>query len=196
MNNILSKLRLQAQEQVRAIEAETAAMTKDIVDGYAKRAEKEKPGILGQYQKEAALFTNRRRQHMRLQETQALLAEKERLAEEVLEEVRAYFKTQTDEEYLAMFKSALRQSLQEARGERPIIIVPLNREKVITAEFGGRYTIKAGQIGAGFILFYSAYNFTYELEKEIAFEKEELEREILKSLFPQERAGVTDASTP
>ncbi|MFV0414699.1 MAG: hypothetical protein ACK5L3_15800 [Oscillospiraceae bacterium] len=196
MNNILTKLRTQAQEQVRAIEAETAAMAKDIVDGYAKRAEKEKPGILAQYQKEAALFTNRRRQHMRLQETQALLAEKEQLAEEVLEEVRAYFKTQTDEEYLAMFKSALRQSLQEARGERPIIIVPLNREKVITAEFGGRYTIKAGQIGAGFILFYSTYNFTYELEKEIAFEKEELEREILQTLFPQERAGGTDASAP
>ena len=176
---------LEQQAQDKA--AELLAAAKRNAQGIHKESllqgQKRRNEILEDYKRKAQAMRERSWSELRNEAGHLELAAKQRMVDLTLCALEERFNSRSEAEEMELLLRVLRQSVAQADGERPTVLVPENRLAAAQMAVGVNSEVAVGDFDQGFVLSFRYFNVNYENQALLRFRREELEALAAAHLF-------------
>ncbi len=183
LDNLIQKIKLDAQSQVDEMQKEADKKKEEIVNGQVRLALEEKAKIIEKADKEAELVKSRILSNADLRVRDEMLKAKQEVIDKVFLLAKERLMNLNDTEYVEFVKNQI--STIELTGEETII-VPSNRKDLIKNLGLNLKVSEEETIDSGFTLVNNKVRLNFSFETLIDFLREDLETEIAQVLFKEE----------
>ncbi len=160
IDNIINKLKVEAEEKISAIEVESARNVEKLKSELMQKANIEKDKILNSAREKANTTYNRISENAELRIRDQRLRERQNLINRVFDLVLEKMNSKSDSEFIAEIKSALKK----IGGEDLTLQIPKNRLEALKKEKLGITIDEENFVENGFVVMSDKmnYNFKYE----------------------------------
>lgn len=183
LDNLIQKIKLDAQSQAEEMQKEADKKKEEIVNGQVKLALEEKAKMIEKAEKEAEIVKSRILSNADLRVRDEMLKAKQEVIDKVFLLAKERLMNLDDKEYAEFVKNQI--STLDLTGEESII-VPNNRKNLIK-DLGLNLKVSEEEtIDSGFTLINKKVRLNFSFETLIDFLREDLETEIAQVLFKEE----------
>lgn len=146
-------------------------------------AKERRAEILEEYRLRAAEARERVQSEQRSEAKHLWLAARQELIEETIETARALFDQRGEEAELSLLERVFWRHEKNAQGERPRVLVPLERLPAAQKLLGREAEVEAGDMERGFILSFSHFDVNYQSRELFHARRDAMEAMAAQYLF-------------